>query len=428
MQSIRGMHDILPNEVKYWQHIYLTALKILGLASYQEIRTPILEQTSLFLRSIGEGTDIVNKEMYNFTDRHNRNLTLRPENTASIARAVIEHKLLTRRTVQRLWYFGPMFRYERPQQGRQRQFHQLGIECCGSYNPIADAEIIYLAQCFLKALYCNEYYIEINSLGSIEERQQYQTELRNYLQPYFNDLDKDSQIKFTLSPIKILDSKNNTVQAILNNAPKLINYLNTDTIEHLESVKEYLNALNIEYNINYNLVRGLDYYTNTVFEIRTKSSNTQNTICGGGRYNKLIEKLGGSNAGCTGWAMGIERLLTLIKNKIQVDNTPLVFYIATQGYEAKKYALTLLNSIQEHQLKFEMDLSNKSFKKQIQRAYRHNAVICLILGENEVKSKRITLKWLHNYNQITLRQDEFQVTLQDIKNFITNKNNNTENP
>nr|ARX95800.1 histidine tRNA synthetase [Thorea hispida] len=384
MQSIRGMHDILPDEIEYWQHIYLTAIKILGLAGYREIRTPILEQTSLFSRSIGEGTDIVNKEMYTFTDRNNRSLTLRPENTASIARAIIEHKLLFNQQIQKLWYLGPMFRYERPQKGRQRQFHQLGIECCGSYSALADAEIIYLAKQFLDILNYHDYKIEINSLGSIKERKEYQIVLKNYLQTYIKDLDTDSQIKLELNPIKILDSKNNQVQAILSDAPKLISYLNINTLKHLDNVQEYLHKLDIQYSINYNLVRGLDYYTNTVFEIKTQELNTQYTICGGGRYNQLIETLGGSPTACTGWAIGIERLLLLIKNKIAIKSTQLVFYIATQGHEAIKYALTFLKYIQEQQLKFEIDFSNKSFHKQIKKANQQNALICLLIGEDEV--------------------------------------------
>lgn len=423
MQSIRGMHDILPNEIEYWQHIYLTAIKILGLAGYQEIRTPIIEQTSLFLRSIGEGTDIVNKEMYTFVDRNCRSLTLRPENTASIARAIIEHKLLFNKQIQKLWYLGPMFRYERPQKGRQRQFHQLGIECCGSYSALADAEIIYLAKQFLDILNCENYKIEINSLGSIEERYKYQIVLKNYLQKYLNDLDQDAQIKFQLNPIKILDSKNNQVQAILSNAPKLIDYLNNNTIQHLENVKEYLEKLEVQYNINYNLVRGLDYYTNTVFEIKTQQPTAQDTICGGGRYNQLIEKLGGLPTACTGWAIGIERLLLLIKKKIEITHNPLIFYIATQGHESKKYALTFLKHLQKKQLKFEIDFSDGSFQKQIKRANQKNALICLLIGDNEVTSNCITLKWLQENNQITMKYTEFIVTLEYIKTLFIDKNN-----
>lgn len=416
MQSIRGMHDILPGEIEYWQHIYLTALRILGLASYKEIRTPILESTSLFLRSIGEGTDIVNKEMYSFIDQHQRQLTLRPENTASIARAVIQHNLVIDKTIQRLWYLGPMFRYERPQRGRQRQFHQLGLECCGSPSPIVDAEIIYLAKHLLDTLNCQNYQIEVNSLGTLKDRQKYQVVLKNYLEHYIHDLDEETRIKLRINPIKLLDSKNNSLKAILNYAPKLIDYLDISSIKHLENVKEYLTTLNIAFNLNLNLVRGLDYYTNTVFEIKTNLLDTQDTICGGGRYNGLIEKLGGPSIASAGWAIGIERLLLLIKHKIELNHTPLIFYIATQGHEARKYALTLLATIQKYQLRFEIDLSDSNFNKQLKKANQHKAMICLIIGEYEVANKYITLKWLQEHYQIQITSEEFIITLQKIKN------------
>jgi histidyl-tRNA synthetase len=263
MQSIRGMHDILPEEVKYWQYIYSAAIETFEIASYQEIRTPLLENTALFNRSIGENTDIINKEMYNFKDRGNRDLTLRPEGTASIARAIIQHSLCNNHQIQRLWYLAPMFRYERPQHGRQRQFHQLGIECIGSYSAMADAEIIYLAQYFLNKLQCTNYSIEINSIGSIKDRSQYKLDLQKYLIPYIEDLDEESRTRLFNNTIKILDSKSDKTQEILNDAPKLINYLEKSTLKHFEEVTDYLDGLQIKYKINTKIVRGLDYYNKT---------------------------------------------------------------------------------------------------------------------------------------------------------------------
>jgi histidyl-tRNA synthetase len=399
MQSIRGMQDILPEEVKYWQYIYSTALETFESASYQEIRTPLLENTDLFLRTIGEGTDIINKEMYTFQDRGHRSLTLRPEGTASISRAIIQHNLFDNNQIQRLWYLAPMFRYERPQHGRQRQFHQLGIECIGSNNAIADAEIIYLATHFLNKLLCPTFKIEINTIGSIDNRKEYQIALTNYLKPYDKDLDNESQKRLLINPIKILDSKNEKTQEILNNGPQLIDFLDKTTLEHFSTVINYLDVLNIEYSVNNKLVRGLDYYNKTAFEITTNLSGAQNTICGGGRYDNLIEQIGGPSIPAVGWAIGIERLLLLVKDTINLQPRTLTYYIATQGYESKKYALQILPILHRYNIKFEIDLSDSSFQKQLKRAKKKEAIICLLIGLNEVMSNTITLKWLKNYEQ-----------------------------
>nr|UEQ12005.1 histidine tRNA synthetase [Kumanoa mahlacensis] len=407
MQSIRGMQDILPEEIKYWQHIYFAALKTFEVASYQEIRTPIIENTELFLRSIGEGTDIINKEMYNFQDRGNRNLTLRPEGTASIARAIKQHNLCNEHQVQRFWYLGPMFRYERPQHGRQRQFHQLGIECTGTINPMADAEVIYLAHHFLTKLECNEWYIEINSIGSIDHRNRYKVDLEKYLTQYMYDLDEESKNRLFINTIKILDSKNTKTQAILDQGPKLINYLDEQTLKHFEEVTSYLDSLKIKYKINTKLVRGLDYYNKTAFEIKTNLLGTQNTICGGGRYDNLIEQIGGPAIPAVGWAIGIERLLLLVKNTIKLQQQPLYYYIATQGNEAKKYALNILPTLQKYQIKFEIDFSDSSFQKQLKRAHKKEALICLLIGSNEVNTHTITLKWLNKYEQKNYKLEVF---------------------
>lgn len=415
MKSIRGMHDILPNEIKYWQHIYSKAHKILGSANYNEIRTPVLEDTSLFLRSIGENTDIINKEMYTFNDQANRSLTLRPEGTASIARAILQHKLYKTKNLNKLWYIGPMFRYERPQQGRQRQFHQLGLECYGSNSPVLDAETIYLAQQMLIALQCDKYSIEINSIGSMEDRNKYEIELKKYLTIYYNELDDDSKQSLNSNPLKILDSKHHHTKDILQNAPKLLDFLNLEAHNHFLQVQDYLSSFGIEYKINPTLVRGLDYYNNTVFEIKTGMLGTQDTICGGGRYNYLTEQLNGKFIPAIGWGIGIERLLLLIQEKIILEETPLHIYLAMRGHEAIKYGLQLVPLFQLHNLKYEIDLSNSSFQKQIQKASRQNTKICIIVGEDEVKQQQFTLKWLDKHTQTICKMDNIATELSKLK-------------
>ena len=415
MQSIRGMHDILPEEVKYWQYIYLAAIETFEIASYQEIRTPLLENTALFNRSIGENTDIINKEMYTFKDRGNRDLTLRPEGTASIARAVIEHNLCNNHQIQRLWYLAPMFRYERPQHGRQRQFHQLGMECIGSYNAIADAETIYLAQYFLNKLQCTDYSIEINSIGSINDRSRYKLDLQKYLIPYIDDLDQESQTRLFNNTIRILDSKSQKTQEILNYAPKLINYLEQSTLEHFEEVTDYLDNLQVQYTINTKIVRGLDYYNKTAFEIKSPLQGTQDTICGGGRYDNLIEQIGGPQIPAVGWAIGIERLLLIAKDQIKIQSQPLYYYIATEGYEAKKYILQIIPSLQKYQIKFEIDFTNSNFQKQLKRANRKRAIMCLLISSYEVENNSITIKWLQEYQQESYYIKDFLDNLKKIK-------------
>lgn len=415
MQSIRGMYDILPEDIKYWQHIYHTALQVLGRASYHEIRTPIIEETSLFLRSIGEDTDIVNKEMYNFIDKSNRKLTLRPEGTASVARAIVQHGLCSEQHLQKLWYLGPMFRYERPQHGRQRQFHQLGLECYGSDSPILDAEIIYLANNLLETLGCNNYRIEINSIGSSENREKYQIALKNYLKKYEKDLDKRSKIQIITNPIKLLDSKNMDILQILEEAPNIQDFLDRRGIEHFEKVQASLESLDINFTINNKLVRGLDYYNNTVFEIKTNLLGTQDTICGGGRYDELTQQLGANKIHAIGWGIGVERLLLLIKDKIVIENQRLSIYLAMQGDNAIQYGLTLIPFFHSYNLTYEMDISDIGFQKQIKKANQKGALICVIIGENERKNQQITVKWLQEYKQAVYSRQDFLDTIKNIE-------------
>lgn len=415
MQPLRGTKDILPNEVIIWQHIFNEASKILTQSSYYEIRTPILESTTLFTRSIGNGTDIVNKEMYNFIDQGEREITLRPEGTASIARAFITNKMYLNQRIHRLWYLGPMFRYERPQQGRQRQFHQLGVECLGSASPMADVEVIRLANNILESLKCPNYKIEINSIGNFIERSRYKEILVDYLMHYKKDLDNDTQHKLITNPLRILDSKSKKVQNILQEAPLLKDYLSTESKRHFYTVCDYMEKTNLKYSINNKLVRGLDYYNNTAFEIKTNSLGSQDTICGGGRYDSLIKQLGGPNVPSVGWAIGIERLLLLIKERITIEEPIPKIYLAAQGIEAKKKIWEIISIIENKEISFELDLNSNSFKKQLQKANKSGAHICIILGDDEVNQGNITIKWLDNKLQKTIRISQLSNILHDIK-------------
>nr|YP_010850919.1 Histidine-tRNA ligase [Lophurella mutabilis]WGH13521.1 Histidine-tRNA ligase [Lophurella mutabilis] len=416
MQPLRGTKDILPKEIKEWQRIYTIANNILNIYNYKEIRTPIIENTELFTRSIGNFTDIVNKEMYSFNDQGNRNLTLRPEGTASIARAFITNKLYIEKSINRLWYLGPMFRYERPQKGRQRQFHQLGIECIGSKMPIADIEVIKLANDILKEIECKEkYLLEINSIGNLEEREIYKVKLIEYLKKYENELDTDSQNRINNNALRILDSKDLKTKEILQEAPKLKTYLNKSSIEHFATICEHLEYLNIKYTINDYLVRGLDYYNYTAFEIKTKNSNQQNTICGGGRYDNLIQQLGGPQIPAVGWAIGLERLLILIQENLDDKIEKQKIYITVQNFNKFNIIWDIINILQEYQLKFELDLSHQNLTKQIKRANQLKSKICFILGEHEINNNSIAIKWLQTGTQQTIKLSCLRKYIQYLK-------------
>ncbi len=415
MQSIRGMHDILPNEIKYWQYIYDQAFKILDTANYKEIRTPIVEPQSLFERSIGQETDIINKEMYNFRDRGDRNLTLRPEGTAGIARSILQHKLCDNHSVAKLWYLGPMFRYERPQQGRQRQFHQLGLEYYGSKNPMADAEVIFLAHQILDNLQCGSINLEINSIGTQEERQTYIIDLQEYLLRYIEDLKEEDQQKTLKNPLRLLDSKNPQIQSLLEYAPQLNNYLQTTSKNHFNQVQEYLHELEITYQITNNLVRGLDYYNNTVFELKTKLLGTQDTICGGGRYDSLTQNIGGKQLHAIGWGIGIERLLLLVQQNLTLSDKKTCIYIASSTPDKMQYTAKIIPLLQKYFLKYELDLSGCSLKKHLQKARKKEAMICLILGPEEIQNNTISIKWMYKKLQQTYAFENFQQLLPTIK-------------
>nr|YP_010155944.1 histidine tRNA synthetase [Cumathamnion serrulatum]QQY85266.1 histidine tRNA synthetase [Cumathamnion serrulatum] len=418
MQPLRGIKDILPNEVQFWQYIYNQANNILTLSNYNEIRTPILEQTNLFKRSIGDSTDIVNKEMYTFIDQGKRSITLRPEGTASIARAFISNKLYIHDNTHKLWYMGPMFRYERPQKGRQRQFHQLGIECIGSLNYIADVEVIRLAIKVLEACQISKYRLEINSIGNSEERQIYKYELVNYLIKYKEDLDSDSRKRLEVNPLRILDSKNLRTQEILNKAPKLTSCIQSESLYHFNNICKHLTYLNIPYKINEKLVRGLDYYNYTAFEIKADCLGSQDTICGGGRYDKLIECLGGPKTPAVGWAIGIERLIMITEKIININKNRPNIYIIIQGLRAEQKIWDIIRMLEEYKISFNLDFNKSNLRKQMKKASQSSADICCILGDNEVANNYVTIKWLKTSKQQKINLDKFKQYLHDIKNLI----------
>lgn len=420
MQTIRGTKDILPNEIQNWQNLYFEALNILSIYNYHEIRTPIIENTDVFLKSVGNTTDIINKEMYRFLDQGKRDITLRPEGTASIARSIVSNKLYNTNKIHKLWYMGPMFRYERPQYGRQRQFHQLGIECIGSDNPLADIEVIKIAYNLLKKLQCNKYRLEINSLGTQIERNKYKIDFTEFLKKYENDLDIDSKKRLYINPLRILDSKNIKTQELIKDAPCISKYLEKDSKKHFECICEYLNLLHIPYSINTKLVRGLDYYNHTTFEIISNDLGKQNTICGGGRYSNLIKQFGGPDLSGVGWAIGIERLLMTINNNKNKVSTKDRFDIITEGLEGQKKAWNLIELLEDANILFNFNFSNQSFNKQIKKSIQNNLSGCLILGKNEIQNSTITIKWLNKHIQETIEYNNIISYLKSKINY--NKN------
>lgn len=413
MQTLRGTRDILPDEMVLWRYIYNKALEVCSIYNYKEIQTPIIELTSLFTKSIGNETDIVHKEMYSFIDQGKREITLRPEGTASIARSFISNKLYIDNTISRLWYWGPMFRYERPQSGRQRQFHQFGIECIGSIEPIADAEVIRVATVFLKKLQLKKFTIEVNSIGNIEERKKYQEKLTDYLDKYKQDLDQDSQNRLKTNPLRILDSKDTKTQEILQGSPSLKLCLGKESQIHFNLLCQHLDQMEIKYNVNPRLVRGLDYYNYTAFEIKTDKLSNQNTVCGGGRYDKLINYLGGPHTPSVGWAIGIERLLLIIRDQLKIIHTKPYIYIATQGIDAQLKVWSILNILEKAQIKFEIDLQQNSFQKQIKKANKIGCQICIIIGNEEIQNNYITIKYLEKHTQKRINYSELLTTIEE---------------
>lgn len=420
IQALRGTRDILPEEVVYWQWVESVARDILGKASYQEIRTPIFEETGLFERGIGEATDVVGKEMYTFLDKGERSVTLRPEGTAGVVRAFIEHGLYAQGGVQRLWYTGPMFRYERPGAGRQRQFHQIGVEVLGSPEPRADAEVIAIATDILQTLGLKNLHLDINSLGNRDDRLAYRQALVDYLTPYKAELDPDSQDRLTRNPLRILDSKDKRTQEIAENGPSLLEFLGPDSKLHFEKVQQFLSDLGISYQVNPRLVRGLDYYTHTAFEVISDDGElgSQATVCGGGRYDGLLAELGGPDTPAVGWAIGLERL-TILLQKLQSPPKPVLdFYVVSRGEKAEAQALLLAQKLRRAGFSLELDLSGSAFKKQFARADKSGAVACLILGDEEAENQTVKLKWMATKEQQAIAQSDLLEKVEQLRQEI----------
>jgi histidyl-tRNA synthetase len=403
------MHDVLPDESYQWQAFEQIVRELMAMYGYREIRMPAVESTDLFSRSIGEVTDIVEKEMYTFEDRNGDRLTLRPEGTAGCVRAGIQHGILHNQ-VQRLWYLGPMFRHERPQKGRYRQFHQFGVETFGIATPDIDAELIILTARLWNRLQLDGIRLELNTLGSNEARAKYRDILVEYLNDNREHLDEDSLRRLDSNPLRILDSKNAAMKPMIEAAPSLLDYLDSESAEDFEQLKQYLDDEGIEYTINPRLVRGLDYYCKTVFEWVTDQLGAQGTVCAGGRYDGLVEQLGGKATPAAGFALGIERLLAMREAAgIEVAQGHPDIYLLLQGESSSRKGLQLAEKLRDlnPQLGILSNCGGGSFKSQMKKADKSGASIALILGEDEIAEESVTLKFLREKKQQqTIRQSE----------------------
>ncbi|MDD5277539.1 MAG: histidine--tRNA ligase [Methylovulum sp.] len=416
IQAIRGMHDVLPEQTPLWQYAEKIIRDVLNSYGYSEIRLPIVEKTELFKRSIGEVTDIVEKEMYTFEDRNGDSLTLRPEGTAGCLRACLEHGLLHGQ-VHRLWYYGPMYRHERPQKGRYRQFIQLGVETYGMSGADIDAELILLMDRLWKKLGIrNKVRLQLNSLGTIAERLVYRENLVNYFQEHLTQLDEDSVRRLHTNPLRILDTKNPAMKEVVANAPELMAYLGADSLRHFKTITTILDDLGIAYDINTRLVRGLDYYSKTVFEWVTDELGSQGTVCAGGRYDGLIEQLGGKPNHAVGFAMGMERLLALMENLDTIKLAkPVDIYMIRVGEAAEQVGLRFAETIRNEipGLKLQISVDGGSFKSQFKKADKSGADYALILGDDEVSRSEIGVKALRDgQGQQTLSQQDTIAFLQ----------------
>ena len=413
IKAIRGMNDVLAEDAIIISQIETTCAELLNNYAYQRIDTPIVEKTELFARSIGAETDIVSKEMYTFEDRNGDSLTLRPEGTACCVRAGIEHGLFYNQQ-QRLWYSGPMFRHERPQKGRYRQFRQIGVETYGWSTPDIDAELISLGNQLWENLGLTGIELQINSLGSSDSRKKFRSALVDYLGQYKDQLDADSQRRLDSNPLRILDSKIESTQNILNDAPILSDYLDSESKQEFEQLLGYLDTLGIDYSINTKLVRGLDYYNKTVFEWVYPSLGAQATICAGGRYDSLVEQLGGKPTPAIGFAMGVERLVELLKEqeKATAIKKPTI-YLVSSSQEARNIAFNVVQKLRSANYSVQMHCGDGSFKNQIKRADKSGAICAVILGDDEVAQRKVTLKpLLSRDQQVTMALDDILPALE----------------
>lgn len=406
-RAVRGMVDILPDSTPQWQRVEGAAKRVLDSYGYQEVRLPIIESTNLFARSIGEVTDIVEKEMYTFSDRSDDSLSLRPEGTAGCVRAAVQHNLIS--TQQRLWYSGPMFRYERPQKGRQRQFNQLGVEVFGVGTPDLDAELLLMCRALWRDLGIEDALtLEINSIGNSEARSAYRDALVEYLSARKDQLDDDSQRRLESNPLRILDSKNAETQALLDGAPQMLDYLDEQSLADFRVLRDMLDAAGVKYVINQRLVRGLDYYNKTVFEWTTNALGAQGTVCGGGRYDGLVAQFGGRDTSGAGFAIGLERLVLLVDAMGQQASDTLDIFVITVDRAAQIHALPRIEALRSAlpNLAIQMNLGGGSFKSQFKRADKSGARYALVYGESEVGSNSVTLKPLRGEGEQATFPDE----------------------
>ncbi len=419
LQAVRGMNDVLPEQIGYWQQLEKSAAQLFLTYGFGEIRLPLVESTELFSRSIGVATDIVEKEMYTFADRNGDSLTLRPEGTASVVRAGIERGLLYNQ-VRKLWYSGPMFRHERPQKGRYRQFHQIGAECFGLPGPAIDAELILLTARLWQMLGISGLQLQINSLGDSESRQRYRQSLVEYLQGFRDQLDEDSQRRLQSNPLRILDSKNPDTQKLLQGAPSLLDSLDNESRDHFDQLKMLLDSQGLDYEVNDRLVRGLDYYNRTVFEWITRDLGAQGTVCAGGRYDGLVEQLGGKATPAVGFALGEERLVELLAQRGNPNQPRRIQFI----YFDQPAVATILGLAQNCRLKLPHDIVEIDYQggnpgKKLARADKAGADIAVIVGTQELATKQVSIKFLrdqHNHQQETIDQTdlvEFLATAAD---------------
>ena len=414
IKSIRGMHDVLPDDSFRWQTFETVIRQLMASYGYKEIRMPLVESTDLFCRSIGEVTDIVEKEMYTFEDRNGDKLTLRPEGTASCVRAGIQHGLLHNQ-VQRLWYSGPMFRHERPQKGRYRQFHQFGAEVYGIDTPDIDAELILIGARLWKQLGLKGVRLELNTLGSNQIRIEYKQVLLDYLEQHRDLLDEDSLRRLKTNPLRILDSKNPSMREMLDNAPALIDHLDEESSQQFDKLKASLDATGVEYTINPRLVRGLDYYCKTVFEWVTDELGAQGTICAGGRYDGLVEQLGGKATPAIGFALGMERILSLLESQQQQSPQSIDIYLVLLGEASELRGVQLAEEIREQlpDVRMIAHCGGGSIKSQMKKADKSGASMALILAEDELKNQQVTVKYLRQ------KKEQITVSFDELIKFIT---------
>ena len=419
IQAVRGMNDILPGDTTAWQFLEAVLREVVHAYGYREIRLPVVEKTELFKRSIGEITDIVEKEMYTFEDRNGDSLTLRPEGTAGCVRACMEHGLLYNQ-VQRLWYAGPMFRHERPQKGRYRQFHQIGVEAFGMAGPDIDAEMIFMSARIWQRLGIGQTALQLNSLGTLAARASYRTALVEYLQSRAGDLDEDSRRRLDGNPLRILDSKNPAMQGVIEAAPSLADYLDDESRQHFDSLCGLLDAAGIDYVLNPRLVRGLDYYSKTVFEWVTDQLGAQGTICAGGRYDGLVEYLGGRPTPAFGFAIGLERLhALLLAGNARPPEADLHFYLVLSGAQGMQRGMVYAEELRtaEPRLRVETGCGGGSFKSQFKHADRSGASYALVIGDEEAAQQTVVIKPLRDTaEQFAVPQQQLKERLRDMLN------------